>query len=219
MFETVLSIILLPAVTGLAGGFTPCALGINTIFVGALAGKPRVVRLGNWLLLAITRAALLTGLGLLFGLIGEVVNTTAALYQQAINVGLIILGALFIISRFRPLPLPALSLANPDAFQERRSLVAMGLLFGLDISACIAPLVLALLAQTVLLGNWVEGALALFVFGVSLSLPALAVLSLEGADRWLLRMSQRYRNAFYITAGGFLVLFGTAEFLLTVLYT
>lgn len=219
MFEAIISVVLLPAVTGLVGGFTPCALGINTIFVGALAGKPRAARLGNWLLLASVRAALLTGLGLLFGLIGEVVGEVAAVYQQAINIGLIVLGALFIISRFRPLPLPALSLADPDAFQGRRSLVAMGLLFGLDISACIAPLVLALLAQTVLLGDWAAGGVALFVFGISLSLPALAVLSIEGADRWLLRTSQRYRNAFYFVAGGFLMLFGTAEFLLTVLFT
>jgi len=219
MFEVVTSIVLLPAITGVAGGFTPCALGINTIFVGALAGKPRARRLWHWLLLAAVRAALLTGLGLLFGLIGEAVGEMAALYQQAINIGLIVLGALFIVSRFRPVPLPALSLVNPAAFQKRRSLVAMGLLFGLDISACIAPLVLALLAQTVLLGDWVAGAVALFVFGVALSLPALAVLSVEGADRWLVRISQRYRNAFYFVAGGFLMIFGTAEFLLTVLFT
>lgn len=219
MFEAIISVVLLPVVTGVAGGFTPCALGINTIFVGALAGKPRAARLWSWLLLATVRASLLTGLGLLFGLLGEAVGEMAAWYQQAINVGLMALGAIFIISRFRRLPLPALRLANPEALQEQRSLVAMGLLFGLDISACIAPLVLALLAQTVLLGDWVAGTVALFVFGIGLSLPALAVISIDRADRWLLRISQRHRNIFYFFAGGFLILFGATEFLLTVLFT
>lgn len=43
----------MPLVTGVAGGFTPCALGINTLFVGALADKPRPVRLAQWTLLVI----------------------------------------------------------------------------------------------------------------------------------------------------------------------
>lgn len=214
-----MQLVLLPLMTGVAGGFTPCALGINTIFVGALAGKPRRVRLAQWTMLATVRAALLTGLGLLFGLVGEAMGEMAAVYQQAINVSLIVLGILFVVSRFRPLPLPALSLAGPIGLRGRRSIWAMALLFGLDISACIAPLLLALLAETVLVGDWVAGTVALFIFGVALSLPSLAVLLVEGATRWLQEISRRYRNLFYYVAGGLLILFGTAEFLLTVLYT
>lgn len=217
--DLVMQMVLLPLVTGVAGGFTPCALGINTIFVGALAGKPRPVRLAQWMLLATVRAGLFTGLGLLFGLIGEAVGEMAAIYQQAINIGLIALGVLFIVSRFRPLPLPALGLADPRAFGGHRSLVGMGLLFGLDVSACIVPLLLALLAETVLIGDWVGGTVALFLFGMALSLPALAVIFVEGANRRLQEVSRRYRSVFYYVAGGLLILFGTAEFLLTVLYT
>lgn len=177
------------------------------------------MRLAQWTLLATVRAALLTGLGLLFGLVGEVVGEMAAIYQQIINVSLIVLGIIFIVSRFRRLPLPAVNLASPTAFRGRRSILAMGFLFGLDISACIAPLLLALMAQTILIGNWFGGMVALYIFGVALSLPALAVLFVEGADRWLQEMSRRYRTAFYYVAGGLLILFGAAEFLLTVLYT
>jgi len=219
MIATVMQVILLPLALGAAGGFTPCALGINTIFVGALAGKPRPVRLAQWALLATVRAALLTGLGLLFGLVGEAVGETAAIYQQVINVSLIVLGFIFIVSRFRRLPLPAVNLASPTAFRGRRSILAMGFLFGLDISACIAPLLLALMAQTILLGNWLEGMVALYIFGMALSLPALAVLFIEGANRRLQEMSRRYRTAFYFVAGGLLILFGATEFLLTVMYT
>jgi cytochrome c biogenesis protein CcdA len=95
----------------------------------------------------------------------------------------------------------------------------MGLLFGLDVSACIVPLLLALLAETVLIGDWVGGTVALFLFGMALSLPALAVIFVEGANRRLQEVSRRYRSVFYYVAGGLLILFGTAEFLLTVLYT
>lgn len=219
MIATIMQVILLPLVTGIAGGFTPCALGINTIFVGALAGKSRPVRMAQWAALATMRAALLTGLGLIFGLVGEAVGEMAAIYQQAINLGLIVLGILFIMSRFRRIPFPTLRLTSPAAFRGRRSILTMGLLFGLDISACISPLLLALMAETILIGDWVGGTVALFIFGVSLSVPALAVLFVDGANQWLQEMSRRYRNVFYYVAGGLLILFGMAEFLLTVLYT
>lgn len=213
------SLLLLAAATGLAGGFTPCALGINTILVGALSGKERMLRIANWTLFALARAVMLTTLGLLFGLVGQLVGEIAAIYQQIINVGLIVLGTLFIVSRYRPLPLPSINLMNASWFDNRNSVIGLGLLFGLDISACISPLLAGLLAQTVLLGDWRVGALSLFIFGIALSVPALAITLIEGADRWLQKMGQRYSKAFYIVAGSLLILFGATEFWLTVAFT
>ncbi len=214
-----LNVLLLPAIIGLAGGFTPCALGINTILVGTLNGKERTARINQWLIFALARAAMLTVLGLLFGLVGQLVGEIAVIYQQIVNIGLILLGILFIVSRFRKLPLPSINLAKSSWFGEGKSVLGMGLLFGLDISACISPLLAGLLAQTVLLGDWVSGAVALFIFGIALSIPALIVTLVEGADRWLQRTSQRYSKAFFIVAGSLLILFGAAEFWLTVAFT
>ena len=68
---------------------------------------------------------------------------------------------------FRPLPLPYLSLApavagHGEAYRaSRNGVLAMGAIFGLDIPACNSPLVLALLAEMVLVGNYLFGAVAL----------------------------------------------------------
>jgi len=37
-------------VFGLVGAFTPCALGVNAVFLGRVTGKPRQQRLSEWLL-------------------------------------------------------------------------------------------------------------------------------------------------------------------------
>lgn len=204
------NLVLVPVIFGIVGAFTPCALGINAVFLGYVTGKPRPVRLWEWLLFALARAAFLVVLGLLFGLLGQYVGAFVRGYQKLIAVGLIALGALFIVSRYRPVPVPRLSLAgtwNPDG----ESALALGAVFGLDIPACTSPLVLALLAQTVLVGNYVFGAISLFLFGVGMSLPLLAVTYYEGADRLLVVLSRRYKTAFYFAAGGLLMTVGLAE--------
>lgn len=208
---TLTGILVVPIVFGLVAAITPCALGINAVFLGYVTGKPRPRRLWEWGLFALARAALLTALGLTFGLLGQVVSSFVRGYQQFIAWGLIALGVLFILSRFQRLPLPYLNLANDRLLVGNKSALALGALFGLDVPACTSPLVLALLAETVLVGNWLFGAVALFIFGVSMSLPLLPVTMAERADRWLVQASRRYKTAFYLVAGGLLILFGTAE--------
>jgi cytochrome c-type biogenesis protein len=162
-------------------------------------------------LFALARAALLTALGLAFGLLGQTVGSFVRGYQQLIAWGLIALGVLFILSRFWRVPLPYLSLFGHRVPTGNGSALALGGLFGLDIPACTSPLVLALLAQTVLVGDWLFGVIALFIFGVSMSLPLLPITMAEGADRWLVGVSRRYRTTFYLVAGGLLILVGAAE--------
>jgi len=60
-------------------------------------------------------------------------------------------------------------------------------------------------------GNYVFGAISLFLFGIGMSLPLLAVTYYEGADRLLVGLSQRYKTAFYLAAGGLLMTVGLAE--------
>ncbi len=202
---------LAPLVLGLAGAFTPCALGINAVFLGRLMGRSQAQRLGDWLVFAVSRALFLTLLGLAFGLVGELAQGLAWGFQVAVNLGLIGLGLLLILHGRRPLPLPGLHLSRVRWLQGRGGAAGLGILFGLDISACIGPLVLGLLAQTVALGNWLAGGAVLFLFGVSLSLPLLVGVVSEGAAQALTAFARRHRSRFYVVAGGVFVLLGAAE--------
>ena len=201
---------LLPIGLGLVGAFTPCALGVNAVFLGYTTGKPRLQRLKEWLAFALARAAFLTALGLAFGLLGRLVGDFVRSYQQIIAWGLIVLGVLFIASRFYRLPLPSFSLIGQRS-PDPRSALALGAVFGLDVPACTSPLILGLLAQTVLVGDYFFGATSLFLFGLGMSLPLLLVSAVDGPDRWLAETARRYRTAFYVVAGGLLIVAGAAE--------
>ncbi len=213
----IVSLLFMPLVFGVVGAFTPCALGINAVFLGRIAGKSKHQRLTEWLLFSLTRAAFLAILGLAFGLLGQLVGDFVRGYQVIISYGLILLGTLFIASRFWPLPLPGLSLmpAVANLGETHRTsaggALALGVVFGLDIPACASPLVLGLLAQTVLVGNYLFGVIALFIFGVGMSLPVLIVGAFDGANHWLLNAARHYGATFYLAAGGLLILVGVAE--------
>lgn len=194
---------------GVGGAFTPCALGLNLLVLGRMAGQSRGQRLVAWLQFALARAAVLTLLGVGIGTLGLLLPITWGM-QLLINVLLIALGALFIVSRFRSLPIPAFSVLGAVG-PSPHPMPLLGALVGLDISACLLPLVLGLLAQTIRLGAWLTGGAALFLFGIGLSLPLLLAVGSDHAARRLRAWSQRYRTPFYLIAGGLLIVLGAAE--------
>lgn len=206
-----LPLVIAPILLGIVGAFTPCALGVNTVFLGTTLGKGRSHRLREWAIFATARAALLTLLGLAFGLLGQTVQGFAWRLQIAVSLGLVVLGVLFLLHSWRVLPLPGFSLVGQRSPSPRWGVAGLGALFGLDITACIGPFVLALLARTVLVGNWWSGGLVLFAFGVSLSLPLLAAVWTERTAGWLVDVARRRRRLFFLLGGGFLILLGAAE--------
>lgn len=106
------SLVVLPLALGLVGSITPCALGINAVFLGYVMDKDRRIRLWQGSLLALTRAFSLMLLGLLFAFIGEHVKSFLFGYQRLIAFSLIALGALLILNYYRPISLPGLNLGS-----------------------------------------------------------------------------------------------------------
>lgn len=133
-------------------------------------------------------------------------------YRKIIGALFILLGVVFILHLHRPIPMPGLSLAGKFQGSGTGSAVAMGTLFGLDIPACSSPLVFALLAQTVLVGDIVGGAVSLYLFGIGMSLPLVALSIAERPNEWLVHWSRRSRKSLYYAGAGLLVLVGIATF-------
>lgn len=196
--------------TGAGGSFTPCTLGVNLVMVNQLTKEPRAQRVKGWIQFAVSRAVLLAAIGLVIGLLGQMMETFTWWFQMAVNILIIVMGILFILSRKRPV-LPGLDFTGKQTLRKAMSPVAMGALFGLNVTACVAPLVLALLAQTVLIGNWLAGGLALFVFGIMLSLPILVAVLNDKASTWISTASGKYRPVYYAIIGGVLIVLGMVE--------
>ncbi len=199
-----IDLVILPVVFGLLGFITPCAIGMDAVFLGYISGQGRGARVGQALVFAVVRAVFLSLIGLLFAYLGQVIATFQIFYRKGLGLVFIILGISLILKRSIALPLPGL---NPVGFlrKDKRSAAFLGVAFGIGIPACAAPLMLVLLAKTLFAGDPFGGMVSLFLFGFSMSIPLVLISLSERANDLLLYVGRASRFGPYIA--GILLLF------------
>ncbi|MBI4183473.1 MAG: hypothetical protein HY521_05705 [Proteobacteria bacterium] len=173
------NLVVLPVGLGLVGFVEPCSIGSSLIFIKYLERKEAARRVAETVVFATTRAFFIGVLGLLASVLG-----TAFLGLQRgawilLGAGYAVIGVLHLAGRARVL---MVSLGPGVAsLSGLRGSAGLGVLFGLNIPACAAPLLLALLGAAAAGGAMgaalMNGFVSLAVFGLALSLPlVLAVL-------------------------------------------
>lgn len=194
--NALLDLVALPVAFGLVGFIEPCSIGSSLIVIKAMEGKPAASKLAQMSLFAGIRA-------LFIGLLGAAAVVAGAAFfgfQKAAWIALgalyAALGALYLTGRigwlaraFGP------SLARVSSV---RGATVLGVLFGLNIPACAAPLLLALLGASAASGarggSAAQGFATLALFGLALSLPLVFAVLFERARRaldWLAALSGR----------------------------
>lgn len=175
----VVNLVALPIGLGLLGFVEPCSIGSTLVFIKYLEGKDAATKLAQVGAFAATRAIVIGLLGILAVLLG-----TAFLgFQRGawVVLGLVYmgLGAAFLAGKAGALMVSL----GPDLVRlsAARGSAWLGALFGLNIPACAAPLIFALLGAAVARGasggTLAAGFASLTLFGLALSLPlVLAVL-------------------------------------------
>lgn len=187
---------LLPVGFGLLGFVEPCTLGTTLVFIGFLEGKGATRKLGETLGFMGTRALVIGIFGALATILG---NRFLGLQKGAwIMLGglYVILGLIYLSGRIGPL---MISIGpNLRRLSGYRGAAGLGFLFGLNIPACAAPLILVLLAQAASHGatggSVLVGFQSLALFGISLSLPLVVVVLFAPARHaidWLGSVSRR----------------------------
>ena len=208
MIETSFTgLVAIPAGLGLIGFVEPCSIGSSLVFVKYLEGKSAAAKLAETTLFAGTRAAFIGLLGVLAAVIGSMfldLQKSAWLVLGALYVGL---GLLLATGRAR-----ALMVSLGPGLKRLSGLkgsAGLGLLFGLNIPACAAPLLFALLADAAASGKAtaLSGFVALAVFGFALSLPLVAVVLIPAA-RGLLDRFAALTGRYPVVAGLILVALG-----------
>jgi len=186
-------LIVLPIGLGLLGFIEPCSIASSLIFVKFLEGKSAATKLAHTLIFAATRAAFIGALGVAAVLVGSAFIG----YQKAawVVLGLLyaLLGLLLITGRASRLMvaigprISGLSGGNASA--------SLGILLGLNIPACAAPLLAALLAMVAATGAsgaaLAAGFVSLALFGLALSLPLVAAVFSQRARRLLDKLAHQ----------------------------
>jgi cytochrome c-type biogenesis protein len=188
--------ILLPIGLGLFGFVEPCSIGSTLIVIKQLEGKSAADKLAQIVVFAGTRAAFIGLLGVLAVLLGTAFLGFQRTAWIALGVLYATLGILYLTNKIGPFMVslgPSLT-----RLADMRGSAALGVLFGLNIPACAAPLLLALLAAAAAGGavgaTLANGFVSLALFGLALSLPLIVAVLFEPARRaldWLAELSRR----------------------------
>ena len=208
MIETsFMGLVAIPAGLGLIGFIEPCSIGSSLVFIKHLEGKSGTAKLLETTLFALTRAVFIGFLGVLAVLVGSVFLDLQRSAWLLLGAAYVVLGLLLATGRARAL---MVSLGpNLRRLSGRSGSAGLGLLFGLNIPACAAPLLFALLAGTAASSGAtaLSGFTALAVFGFALSLPLVAVV-LVPAARGLLDRFAALSGRFPVVAGLIIVALG-----------
>ena len=197
--------LLTPLGLGLLGFIEPCSLGANAIFLSYVGPLARWRRVMEALTFTLSRGVFLGLIGAAAGAVGSTVLAWQRWYILVLGVVFVLLGLLMLTGGSRYLP----RLPGPGVGRLQRvppTAILLGVVFGLSAPACATPLLAALVARSLPLGA-AGGFLQLFVFGVAMSAPLLALAVWRGWQQGLQRLSAVRPYVPYL-AGGALLLIG-----------
>ncbi|MCP5412082.1 MAG: hypothetical protein H6924_08100 [Alphaproteobacteria bacterium] len=190
-----IGLVAIPAGLGLLGFVEPCSIGSSLVFVKYLENKSAAAKILETSLFAITRAVFVGVLGALAALIGTLFLDLQRSAWLVLGIFYVALGILLVSGYAGKLMItlgPGLKHLG-----GMRGSFGLGVLFGFNIPACAAPLLIALLAGAAAGGTATifNGFVALAVFGLFLSLPLVAIVlipAMRGVLDRLAALSGRY---------------------------
>ncbi len=187
----IVNLVLLPIGLGLFGFIEPCSIGATLVFVKTIEGRPNASKIAQVAVFALTRALFIGFLGVLAVAIGAAFLGLQKIAWVVLGLLFVAIGALYLFGRAGTLMAslgPSLS-----SLAGLRGSALLGLLFGLNIPACAAPLLFALLGAAAAGGSGgaalAKGFTSLALFGFALSLPLVIAVLFPGATRLLDRLA------------------------------
>ena len=212
-----LDLAVLPLAFGLLGFVEPCSIGSTLIVIKVMEGKPATTKLGQVLSFTASRAIFIGELGALAALAGGAFLGFQRAAWVLLGLLYVALGLLYVFGRIAWI----MRSIGPNLawISTRPGSAALGMLFGLNIPACAAPLLLALLgsgaASAISGGSASHGFVTLGLFGLGLSVPLVIAVLFKRAHNALERLASLSRTLpvwtglLLIALGGWSIWFGT----------
>ncbi len=184
-------LLILPVGLGLLGFVEPCSMGSNLLFTKYVEGKDRLAKLTQVAIFALTRALFVGLLGLSAVLLGTAFLGFQKGIWTVLGSAYVVIGGMYLLGKAGYLKRTVgLSLSRAHG---RRGSAGLGVLFGLNIPACAAPLIFLLLGTATTSGSiggtLTGGFTSLAVFGLALSLPLVLAVLYEPARQSLDRIA------------------------------
>lgn len=172
---------------GMLGFIEPCTVGSHLLFVKHLEDRTGRSKVAQTVVFTLTRALVIGGLGAVAALVGERFLGLQRGFWLLLGSLYLLLGITYLLGRqgvlLRTL---GVQVRRSDASQES---ALLGVLFGLNVPACAAPLLAAVLGASVGSASVGLGFGTLALFGLALSAPLLLAVLWGDARQWLERFA------------------------------
>ncbi|GAC1652063.1 MAG: hypothetical protein NVS4B3_13760 [Gemmatimonadaceae bacterium] len=167
------ALVAVPLGLGLLGFVEPCTVGSSLLFVKYLEGRDASAKVVETTAFALTRALFIGALGAVAALVGTVFVSVQRWFWVLLGVLYVVLGLMY-VARKQWIFTRTLGVKLNRA-RRSSGAAALGILFGLNIPACAAPVLAALMAASVGAASVLRGFVAMAIFGLALSLPLILV--------------------------------------------
>jgi cytochrome c-type biogenesis protein len=181
------ALVVVPLGLGLLGFIEPCTVGSSLLFVKYLEGKNAAAKLLETGVFALTRALFIGALGAVAALVGSAFLDAQRWFWILLGAAYAVLGFLYLAGKHWRL----MRVLGPKLTRARttRGAAALGVVFGLNIPACAAPLLAAVFAASLGTASVAQGFWVMAVFGLALSLPLVVAVFWGRARGWLDRLA------------------------------
>lgn len=197
---------------GLLGFVEPCTIGAHMLFLGAQRARPMRERLAAAVVFVLARIIVMGGFGGLIVMLGQrLIGAQTGLWLVFGLIYLVIGGLM--LGGFGERLRRRIRL-SPEAWRTASDPLLQGAAFGLNIPACAAPILFALIGVATSAGSALTGFTLMAAFALTLSLPLLPLSAWPVLARPLDRLADWLRprravlGAIFIALGLWSVWFG-----------
>lgn len=175
--------IFLPIGLGLLGFVEPCAIGSHMVVLGTLKEQSRTGRLASLLAFLATRTIAFGLVGIVVAVIGQYFVAGQKAFWLIFGLAYAVLGFLYLNGK-AGLLMRRIGLRGQSQ-RDQRNAVVLGVLFGVNVPACAAPLLFVVAGSAAGAGAYATGFMTMALFGLALSAPLLLVVAIPNLARGL----------------------------------
>lgn len=166
------TILVVPLGLGLLGFVEPCTVGAHLVFLRAIEGQARAVRMTSTLAFVLARTLTMGLFGAVIAVVGRLLITVQTTFWLVFGAVYLLIGLAYAFGRADAIKRPLRLI--PRDWSATTNPIALGGAFGLGIPACAAPILFGLLGLAAGSNAAWLGFATMAVFGLALSVPLAA---------------------------------------------
>jgi len=195
--------LLVPLGLGLLGFIEPCTVGGHIAFLSSLADQTKARKLASLAVFTVARTIIFGAIGSVVSLVGLLFVSGQKTFWFVFGLAYIALGAVYLAGRAKHLR----GIDVSTDHHSKRSALVLGLILGLNVPACAAPLLFAVAGSAVGAGTISRGFATMALFGLALSAPLFVVALAPKISNVIRALGSHSRRTHWII-GSILVLVG-----------